>query len=436
MGGGGASNASGEQTEAVSASADASAAAGESVAADAAASTEQVLLDNDIVKVTLGDKVEDSNYIGYSALIENKSDQYILLGIDASSVDGLMTDFNVQGGSVAPGKKSKAEFRVYTSNSDVKSLDDLKNVEGIFTISTNTDGGNSYTRLKDTYPFTISDEAGAAQAAAGNEAAAEGDGKQTDYAKIEGIYVDNSYTSKDDGNKKLVYVFFDAFTNAENLQVSSKASTLTVNDTNSYESSKLMGKAIPMESYYYSSYIKDVYVGESQKVVLTFIIPAAELEAGRTITMDLYGIPDTDKIKLSTDEIVACNSEDEIAQQADPEGYASYQTKIQPADAETTEKVKQAINGYTFSFSYSVGNSTINQGMAFEAPDKFEMQLGGTRVNGGTYVVENGFLACTYDGQVDVNGNKVSDEKKTVLVPWSWGADDIELDLSGFAAVS
>ncbi len=136
----------------------------EPIAAEGFNEQGKVLLDNDIAKVTLEDETEDSYYVGYNIVIENKSDMNILLGIDNGSVDGLMTYIDVQGGSVAPKKKSKAEMRFYTSDSDIKSLDDLKNVEGAFTISTNTDGGSSYTREKETYPFELVGRVGGASA--------------------------------------------------------------------------------------------------------------------------------------------------------------------------------------------------------------------------------------------------------------------------------
>ena len=114
------------------------------------------LLNNDLVTVTLGEPIDEDYYIGYSATIENKSsDKYVLVSIDNGSVDGLMTYISLQGGSVAPGKKSNAELRIYTEDLDIKTSDELKNVEGAFSISTNTDGGNSYNGSNERYPFSI-----------------------------------------------------------------------------------------------------------------------------------------------------------------------------------------------------------------------------------------------------------------------------------------
>ena len=116
---------------------------------------DKVLLDNDMAKVTLMDEIESSRYVGYKVAIENKSDKYIHVSVEYGSVDGLMTFINLQGSSLAPGKKANAEMRFAFSNTEVTSLDDLKHVEGLFSISTNTDGGNSYAGNDDRYPFEI-----------------------------------------------------------------------------------------------------------------------------------------------------------------------------------------------------------------------------------------------------------------------------------------
>ena len=124
--------------------------------AQTSAADTKILLDNDLAKITLGDPVEDSYYVGYAITIENKSDsKYILVSVDNGSVDGFMTYISVQGSTVAPGKKSKSELQIYTEDLDIKTADELKNVEGAFSISTNTDGGNSYNGSNERYPFSI-----------------------------------------------------------------------------------------------------------------------------------------------------------------------------------------------------------------------------------------------------------------------------------------
>lgn len=117
----------------------------------------KVLLDNEYITITLEGEVEESYYVGYKLVLENKSDQYILVSADSTSIDGYMFYMNMQNSSVSPGKKSRAELVVYTSdeNSMVKTIADLKNIEGVFRLSFNSDGGSSYSSGNDTYPFSI-----------------------------------------------------------------------------------------------------------------------------------------------------------------------------------------------------------------------------------------------------------------------------------------
>ena len=238
--------------------------------------------------------------------------------------------------------------------------------------------------------------------------------KKTDYVEVEGIYVDDSYISEENDSFKMVYVFYNAFTNDKNISISS-FSDLTVNDINSYDSTTV-GNGEIMGSYYYSNYIEDLYIGDSMKVLSTYLVPEAELESGRTLSFDFSGIPDTGKLKMRTDDIIYCDSPVAIAELADAEGYADYQHKLEPADEETAAKVKAAVNGrYTMLPTY-------NLKVSFSDPDRFEVSFAGI-TNGGTYVVTNGYLACTYDGEVDLSGNQINDEKSTIYIPWTEEAD-------------
>lgn len=117
----------------------------------------KVLLDNEYITITLEGEVEESYYVGYELVLENKCDQYVLVTTDSTSIDGFMVYMNMQNSSVSPGKKAKAELVVYTSDesSMVKSIDDLKNIEGVFNLSFNSDGGGVYTGTNDAYPFSI-----------------------------------------------------------------------------------------------------------------------------------------------------------------------------------------------------------------------------------------------------------------------------------------
>ena len=117
----------------------------------------KVLLDNEYITVTLDGEVEESYYVGYKLILENKCDQYVLVSADSTSINGYMVYMNMQNSTVNPGKKAKAELVVYTTNEDsvIKSLSDLKNVEGVLRLSFNSDGGSTYTGDKATYPFSI-----------------------------------------------------------------------------------------------------------------------------------------------------------------------------------------------------------------------------------------------------------------------------------------
>jgi hypothetical protein len=120
-----------------------------------------VLVDNETIKISALEKFEDSYRVGYKLMVENKSaTKYLLVRADNTSVNGLMTFVDIQNSSIAPGKKAKAELCVYTSdeNSDIKTLDDFVNIEGIFTFSSNEDGSNSYRSDESipSTPFTLS----------------------------------------------------------------------------------------------------------------------------------------------------------------------------------------------------------------------------------------------------------------------------------------
>lgn len=235
---------------------------------------------------------------------------------------------------------------------------------------------------------------------------------ETDYVTLEGIYVDNSYVDKENDKLKRVYVFYIAHTDAENLKISSKSSKMVINDVNEYTSARFVNSWSYFPNYYYSDYLKDVYVGDQLKTISTFKIPEGELSEGRDITLSLYGIPDSEKLKVKTDDIKFCESEEEISELVDPEGYETAKYNYEDADAELTAKVKEAINGYQWDFFV---NSTSYQ-IEFFDPNKFELRAL-TISNGGTYEVKNGFVLCTYENGLQVH------------IPYTWEENDINLDV-------
>ncbi len=236
--------------------------------------------------------------------------------------------------------------------------------------------------------------------------------KDTDYVSLEGIYVDSSYVDDKNDKLKRVYVFYTAHTDAENLKISSKSSKMVINGVNEYTSERFSNSWSWFLNYYYSGYIKDVYVGDQVKTLSTFKIPEGELAEGRDIALSLYGIPDSDKLKVSTDDIIFCDSEEAISELVDPEGYETAKHNYEDADDETTAKVKAAINGYQWDF---ITNSTSYQ-IEFFDPNEFELRALSI-ANGGTYEVKNGFVICTYE-----NGLQVQ-------IPYTWGENDIDLDV-------
>lgn len=272
---------------------------------------------------------------------------------------------------------------------------------------------------------------GAESAASGSEASESAEPEDagtaesvtsTDYMTIDGIYVDESYVDDDSESIRMVYLFYTLTTPDENLKVDSKSAKLTVNETNTYESQHYAGVCAYMSSYYYSDYLTDVYVGDTVKVVETFKIPVGDLEAGKTLSISKSQVPDTDKISLKTDDIQFCESPEAIAQLVDPTGYESETYNRTPADAETVATVQAYLNGYYWDVYV---NSTSYE-LEFYEPNAFEMRVASLGVsNSGTYEVLNGYVVCTY-----------TDTGIVLEIPYTWGTDDIELDVATALDVS
>ena len=215
---------------------------------------------------------------------------------------------------------------------------------------------------------------------------------ETDYMTVDGLYVDNSYSTSDNENMRFLYIVYTAHTNAENLKIDCKSMTVTVNDTNSYNAVRSKRQVRYMRNYYNAAYLKEVNMGDSVKFVETFEIPKAELEAGRSIRIAKSQIPDSEKIRLSTDQIVFCDSPEEIAQKVDPEGYEKETWALQDADGEVVAAVKNEINGY----QWEVSANSITYVIEFWEPDNYEVRTSFS-TSGGTYVVKNGYIVCTND---------------------------------------
>lgn len=234
-----------------------------------------------------------------------------------------------------------------------------------------------------------------------------------DSIMIEGVYADDSYRDDDESPLRIVYLFYTINANDSNLQVDTNNITMTINESNAYTAEHIPGMADNTPSFYYSSYLEDVYTGTSLKMVSTFKVPEGDLAAGKTITLSDHQIPEIDAIHFATDDIQHFNSAEEIAQAADPEGYAQFQTLKQPADEARTKEVKNQINGYYYQFYV---NSTSYK-LEFWADNNFELTTAfGT--NGGTYTVANGYVICTY-----------SSNNAVVEIPYTLENGEIDLDV-------
>lgn len=213
----------------------------------------------------------------------------------------------------------------------------------------------------------------------------------TEHMTIDGIFVDDSYRDKEESPLRLVYLFYTLTAGDSNLKIDSKYTRLTIGEANTYESEIIPGSCDYASSYYYGTYIQDVYVGESLKVAATFKIPEGDLAAGKSITLSDDQNPDAAEISMTTDDIQHVNGAEEVAKAADPEGYALDMERREEADAETTALVKSQLNGYRWDFY--VNNTSYR--IEFWADNNFKVTtaLGG---NSGTYSVRKGYVFCTY----------------------------------------
>lgn len=241
---------------------------------------------------------------------------------------------------------------------------------------------------------------------------------ETDTVTIDGLYVDDSYVNEENDQLTLLYLLYTLHPEEENLEISSSGTTLTINYKNEYQSERRIGACTYLASYYYSDFIEDVYMGSELKVVETFEVPSADLEAGRSITIENHHVEDFDEILLSTDDIAHCESAEQLAQTADPEGFAEAQRLREPADEATATTVRNAINGYYWSF---FTNNTSYR-IEFFAPNNYTLSTMGLNTT-GTYQVTNGFVVCTNDATGAVNE-----------LPYTLSDSGVELDpATGFS---
>lgn len=236
---------------------------------------------------------------------------------------------------------------------------------------------------------------------------------ENDYFKIDGVYLDSNDTTSDDSLRNL-YIFYTYEPKSENLKVSSAAGKLTLGKNYEYTSDTHKDDGKYMPNYYCSSYIEDVYGGSSLKTVSTFEIPPQQLDSVKEITFLPYGVEEDYKITFKASDVQKLDNAEAIAQVADPDGYAAYQTSYQEADEATTNTVRGYLNGFEWDFYV---NTTSYQ-LEFFAPNQFEMRAIGV-ANDGSYVVRNGYITLTYDS----NGYVVD-------IPYTIENNDINLDVT------
>lgn len=240
-----------------------------------------------------------------------------------------------------------------------------------------------------------------------------------------GAYLDNGYEDPDGSNAKMLYVFYTVTAPDSGLKFTSNSVSLRICTEEQALKSPLSGELVLadmsasgkfMRSYYYDNTVETVKHGTKFKVLSTYKVNPSLIEPGKYLKFEDSDVPGIDAIVLPTEDIVTCKSAKAIAKKADPKGYKKEQNAHKKADSKTTQRVNDAIDYYEF---YAIYNG-LTLKFYFEAPNYFEEHTTGEN-NSGTYVVQNGYIACTYD-----------DGKHSVDIPWKWKEDGgIDLDILG-----
>ena len=233
------------------------------------------------------------------------------------------------------------------------------------------------------------------------------------HVTIDGVYVNDSFVDDDNPSLKLVYVFYDVHTDDTNLKISSVSDLKSSSNTYTFEGlvNNKAGQNY-MSSYHYGRTLVDIYSGESAKFLSTFKVPENDIPGDGSLHIVNADIPDMETIEIKSDNIKHCNSYEEIAEAADPEGYSKEVELQQEADAETTAKVQNGINGYKWDFL--TNNTTM--AIEFFEPNQFTLSLLGAETGSGSYTVKNGYVSVKYDSNGEV-----------VDIPWYEKDGEIEI---------
>lgn len=226
---------------------------------------------------------------------------------------------------------------------------------------------------------------------------------ETANARIDGIYLDDSYVDSSNSALTMMYLFITLKSTDKNLKYDCKYTKINIG-SNTYETDFYKGICTYMPNFYYSSFIKDLYVGNEVKIALTAKVAKGEFDSAKDITLTDSEMPFSE-LKFTTAEAVHCANPAEIGKLADAEGCADVLKKQEPADAAQTQKVRKALNGYYFTFYVSVGTKIQTYKLEFSSPDKFKLTTP-LLSNSGTYTVKNGFVSLCYttnpDNPIDV----------------------------------
>ncbi len=373
--------------------------------------TDTILLDNEYVTVELTQFFEKKvNWAGREPQIEkyitlkvhNNSDKEYLFNLQDAYIKDESVIASMQDGNSgpAPGKTKTYTYDIYYNTSPdptaLDSLEDLYTLDAKIQISISD--GDKYIGREE-YRININDAVnGTVETASGDNKGGSAV-KETDYMTIDGVYVDNSYSTKDNENMRFLYIFYTAHTKDQNLKIDSKSMNVKINDANTYKAVRSKKESRYLRNYHNGAYLKEVYVGEEGKFVETFEVPKGDLEAGRTISISKSQIPDADKVRLTTDEIIFCDSPEEVAEKADPEGYEEEMWALEDADNEVVAAVKEEINGY----QWDVNANNMKYQIEFWEPNEYELRTS-FNTSGGTYEVKNGYIICTndIDGKIEI----------------------------------
>ena len=243
-------------------------------------------------------------------------------------------------------------------------------------------------------------------------------------AEIFGIYIDDSYRDPADPESvnRLVYLCY-SITAPERRSVSidSRSASVTIRDTrqntrrsannninNIYPSERIPGACVWLPDFYYSDFLNEIPAGHYVWFAETFLIPADMLSGNKIITFSKPGLPDFERLRVSTDSVTWCDNIEQLASLADPDGYAAELNRRAAADDGIAERVRERINGR----AWTVQAGGIYYRVAFAAPEHFAFFSGESRddltveefntdtlhkqENSGTYQITNGYILCQF----------------------------------------